>query len=310
MRSVRTDLAMEAAGHYSDSISGLRIQTIEESGLSQTTVHIDSDEAAKKLGKNKGTFITICSSELPKAGAELRFKIALKLGVALESVLPKYGEVLVIGLGNRHVTADALGAEVVDYTLVTRHMQGSVPEDLKKRLRSVCAVAPGVLGVTGMETAEMVKGIVDRVKPCAVIAIDALAALDSNRIGTTIQVTNTGINPGSGVGNHRRALTFETLGVPVIAIGVPMVVYAATIARDALSILVSDLQLTGQESDEGEKALDALIDHISSSVLGELIVTPREIDNMVKNLAQTLAMGINFALQPKLSKEEIPILMN
>lgn len=310
MRSFRTDLAMEAAGRYQKDIQGVSVQTVEEPDISRTTVRIDTEDAARKLGKTRGTFISFCASELPRAGAEMRMKIATRIGEALTNLLPPSDEVLVIGLGNRHVTADALGAEVVDYTLVTRHMRGTVPEDLKARLRSVCAVAPGVLGVTGMETAEMVKGIVERVRPCAVIAIDALAALDTARIGTTVQITDTGINPGSGVGNHRRALTFETLGVPVIAIGVPMVVYAATIARDALTMLVNDLHLPDSEEVEGERALDALIEHVSAGALGELVVTPREIDNMVKNLAQTLAMGINFALQPHLSKDEIPILMN
>ncbi len=310
MRSVRTDLAMEAADRYSQNMNGLRIENISFQHLSQTVVHIDTDDAAQKLSKTKGTFITICANDLPSAGPELRQEIAQHVGDSLTQLLPADGEVLVIGLGNRHVTADALGAQVVDYTLVTRHMRSNITSELQSRLRSVCAVAPGVLGVTGMETAEMVKGIVERIQPCAVIAIDALAALDSNRIGTTVQITDTGINPGSGVGNHRRGLTVDTLGVPVIAIGVPMVVYASTIARDALAILVNDLKMKSDESDESEKALDALIEHISQGPLGELVVTPREIDNMVKNLAQTLAMGINFALQPKLSKEEIPILMN
>ena len=310
MRSVRTDLAMEAAGRYTQNILGVRIETIEEENILETIVHIDTDEAAHKLDKAKGTFITLCANALPCAGPDLRQKVAQRLSAALSGLIPGDGEILLIGLGNRHVTADALGAQVVDYALVTRHMKSNVADELQARLRSVCAVAPGVLGVTGMETAEMVKGIVERIKPCTVIAIDALAALDSNRIGTTIQITDTGINPGSGVKNHRRGLTIDTLGVPVIAIGVPMVVYASTIARDALSILVNDLKLTSEEANGEEQALDSLIEHISKGPLGELIVTPREIDNMVKNLAQTLAMGINFALQPKLSREEIPILMN
>ena len=309
MRSIRTDLAMEAAARYSKNIQGVRVETTEYQALSQTVVHIDTEDAAHKLNKQKGTFITISSENLPCAGPELRQEVAQQLGDALAALIPPEGEMLVIGLGNRHVTADALGAQVVDYTLVTRHMRSNVTEELRSRLRSVCAVAPGVLGVTGMETAEMVKGLVERIKPCGVIAIDALAALDSHRIGTTVQVTDTGINPGSGVGNHRRGLTVDTLGVPVIAIGVPMVVYASTIARDALSILVNDLKLTS-DSDAEDEALDSLVAHITKSPLGELVVTPREIDNMVKNLAQVLAMGINFALQPKLAKDEIPILMN
>lgn len=307
MRGVRTDLAMESAGSCGDTLAGIRLQTIEEDGIIQTTVFIDTEEAAERMGKQRGTFITICCDELPHAGPEVRTHVADMLGHALEKLLPPNGEILVVGLGNRHVTADALGAQVVECTLVTRHLKENIPQSLKNRLRGVCAIAPGVLGVTGMETAEMVRGIIERVKPCAVVAIDALAALESARICTTVQVTDTGISPGSGVGNHRLGLTKETLGVPVIAIGVPMVVYAATIARDALAILVDDLNL-----DDGghEEALDGLIEHISVRSLGDLVVTPREIDELVSNIAQTLALGINQALQPRLTKNEIPILMH
>lgn len=307
MRGVRTDLAMESAGTYGGDKSGIRIQNWEEGEISRTTVYIDTDEAACRLHKQRGTFVTILSDKLPNCGADLRHRVAELMSEALTAMLPAQGEVLVIGLGNRRVTADALGARVVEATLVTRHLRQNVPEDLKGRLRSVCAVAPGVLGVTGMETAEMVRGIVEHVKPAAVIAIDALAAMETARICTTVQITDTGISPGSGVGNHRLGLTCDTLGVPVIAIGVPMVVYASTIAKDALSILLRDLQMP---SDDHMDAVDALTDKISANALGEMVVTPREVDELVNNLADVLAMGINLALQPKLSGEEIPILMH
>ncbi len=307
MRDVRTDLAMESAAAASGDKSGIRVDNWEEGSVSRTTVIIDTEEAACRLHKRRGTFVTIMSDELPKCGAELRKRVAQLLCDTLAGMLPESGEVLVIGLGNRHVTADALGAQVVENTLVTRHLQKNVPEALKGRLRSVCAVSPGVLGITGMETAEMVRGIVEHVRPCAVVAIDALAAMETARICTTVQITDTGISPGSGVGNHRLGLTEETLGVPVIAIGVPMVVYAATIARDALSILLHDLKMP---SGEHMDAVDALADKIYAHSLGEMVVTPREVDELVGNLAQVLAMGINMALQPKLSGEEIPILMH
>jgi len=307
MRGVRTDLAMESAGSCGGDNSGIRIENWSERNISRTTVHIDTDEAAGRLGKEKGTFITICSDELPKCGAELRQRVAELLCSALNSMLPKTGDILVIGLGNRKVTADALGARVIESTLVTRHLRQSVPEDIQNRLRSVCAVAPGVLGVTGMETAEMVRGIVEHVKPSAVIAIDALAAMETARICTTVQIADTGISPGSGVGNHRLGLTKETLGVPVVAIGVPMVVYASTIAKDALSILLHDLQIPFSDH---EDAVDALTDKISAHALGEMVVTPREVDELVNNLAEVLSLGINMALQPRLSEEEIPILMH
>ena len=307
MRGVRTDLAMESAGRYDGDRNGIRIDNWEEGDISRTTVTIDTEEAACRLGKQCGTFVTICSDKLPKCGAELRKRVAELLSDALNDMLPESGEILVIGLGNRRVTADALGARVVENTLVTRHLRQNMPEALKGRLRSVCAAAPGVLGVTGMETAEMVRGIVEHVKPAAVIAIDALAAMETARICTTVQVTDTGISPGSGVGNHRLGLTASTLGVPVIAIGVPMVVYASTIAKDALSILLHDLQMP---SSDHMDAVDALTEKISAHALGEMVVTPREVDELVGNLAEVLALGINMALQPKLSGDEIPILMH
>ena len=162
-----------------------------------------------------------------------------------------------------------------------------------------------MLGVTGMETAEVVHGVVERVRPAAVIAVDALAARESSRIGTTIQVTDTGILPGSGVGNHRMGLTKESLGVPVIAIGVPMVVYAAVIARDALGLLLQDM---GMAEGEHEQAMDAMIAKVIQQGMGEMVVTPREVDELVGRVARVLSDGLNFALQARLSEEEITAL--
>ena len=229
------------------------------------------------------------------------------LGMTLDGMLPELGAVLVIGLGNRRITADSLGPRVVDGVLVTRHMRENTPASLKGRLRAVSAVAPGVLGVTGMETAEVVRGIVEHTRPEAVIAVDALAARETARICTTMQIADTGIQPGSGVGNHRLGLNEESLGVPVIAVGVPMVVYAATIARDALELLMEDLAPDGEEH---AGALDALVDRVVARRLGDLVVTPREVDERVTRMADLLALGINRALQPRLDKDEIPALMH
>ncbi|MBQ8536956.1 MAG: GPR endopeptidase [Clostridia bacterium] len=307
MRTVRTDLAMESYSSNQHNTRGVRINTQEEQGIKQTTVYIDTLEAAQRLMKSCGVFVTILSDQLPHADCEMQKRMASQISRTLCKLLPQEGDVMVIGLGNRHVTADALGAKVVEGTLVTRHLKDNVNHELLGRLRGVCAVAPGVLGVTGMETAEVVKGLVERIHPCAIIAIDALAAMACERICTTIQITDTGISPGSGVGNHRLGLTKETLGVPVIAIGVPMVVYAATIAKDALAIL-SEEMLKGSE--QHEAVLDALFDRLNRGQMGEMIVTPREIDELVQHIAQILAMGINMALQPRLNPAEIPMLMH
>jgi len=208
------------------------------------------------------------------------------------------GDALVVGLGNRMVTPDALGPLTVDGTLVTRHLYRELPHLTDKRMSPVCAVAPGVLGVTGIETMEMVRSIIQEIRPRAVIAVDSLAARSTSRVGSTVQLTDTGIQPGSGVGNHRAALSGETLGVPVLALGVPMVIYAATIARDAFELLAG-------EDEYQDEALDQMTEELLAGSMGEMIVTPREVDALVGDAANMLACGINRALHPGLSDSDI-----
>ena len=222
--------------------------------------------------------------------------------MTLRSMLPKARKsILVVGLGNRNVTPDSLGPRTAERILVTRHMAGCLPEDMAQSMASVSAAAPGVLGVTGMETVEILKGMVTHVQPDAVIAIDALAARSSSRIASTIQIADTGITPGSGVGNHRKALNEQTLGVPVIAVGVPLVVYASTIASDAL------YALGGGEMEE--ERIAACVEQVVSLKLGEMVVTPREVDALVERMSGVLADGINQALQPNLTSAEIAQMM-
>ena len=220
----------------------------------------------------------------------------------MKSLLPREGEVLVVGLGNRNVTADALGTRVVERMLVTRHLRQAMARELRGRLRGVSAIAPGVLGLTGIETAELCRGLVRHVRPSAVIAIDALAAFESERICTTVQITDTGIEPGSGVGNHRLGLTEETLGVKVIAVGVPMVVYASTIARDAMARLIDEYGLLARGHEE---AAQQLLRQVSEGFLGDMVVTPREIDELVLHVAALLSDGINQALQPDIDPDTL-----
>lgn len=285
--------------------SGVVTRKLRQGDIEEIYVSIETEEGAQALGKPRGRYITCCHPQLAHASSETQRRLARMLAAEIGALLPPFGDVLVIGLGNRRITADALGSHVLESLLITRHMKDVTPDELTGRLRGVCAIAPGVLGVTGMETAEMVLGITQRVRPAAVIAIDALAARESGRICTTIQVTDTGIRPGSGVGNHRMEISRETLGVPVIAIGVPMVVYAAVIARDALSLLVRDM---GLSEEEHARAMDALVTKVTAEGLGELVVTPREVDEMVGRVAQIIALGINIALQKRLSEEEILLL--
>ena len=301
---IRTDLAVESR-ECAGEIRGVSSRTFRHGEIEETHVTVETDEAADALQKAMGKYITLSHPALLHADARDRMELARSLADALRGILPPFGDLLVVGLGNRRITADALGSRVLESLLITRHMQPVMEGALKSRLRGVCAVAPGVLGVTGMETAEVVHGIVEHVRPAAVIAIDALAARESCRICTTIQITDTGILPGSGVGNHRMGLTKETLGIPVVAIGVPMVVYAAVIARDALSLLLKDF---GISENEHEQAMNAMVGKVIEQGLGELIVTPREVDELVGRVAQIIADGLNLALQPRLSEEEIHIL--
>ncbi len=297
MRQTWTDLAMEAgAAQLHPEITQL------EHGIEQTTVVIRDGETAKQLGRPAGTYITLSCRQSLSIDLSTREALSRQLARALSGMLPQHAaHVLVAGLGNRSVTPDALGPRTIDSILVTRHMGDCLPEDVRSRMRSVCAAAPGVLGVTGIETAEVIRGMTEHVKPDAVIAVDALAARNSSRICSTIQIADTGIAPGSGVGNHRQALTRETLGVPVIAIGVPMVVYAAKIASDALSAFA---EADGASADD-EARLSQFVERVVSERLGDLIVTPREVDALVSRMAGILAEGINLALHPGLSAADI-----
>jgi spore protease len=308
VRSFRSDLALESSALAGGAqVAGVRMEQLRLGDLTETVVEIVDERGVAALDKPCGRYVTLESNQMHLAEPALSDMIVDRLAETLTGMLPELGSVLVIGLGNRRITADSLGPRVVDSILVTRHMRENTPTPVKGRLRCVAAMSPGVLGVTGMETAEVVRGVVEHTKPDAVIAIDALAAKETGRICTTMQIADTGIAPGSGVGNHRMGLSEETLGVKVIALGVPMVVYAATIARDALELLVEDLS-TDQEEHRG--ALDALVDRVVARRLGDLVVTPREVDERVAHMADMLALGINRALQPRLSKDEIPALLH
>ena len=298
MKAIWTDLALEARGSL--PAQGDRL----ESGIERTVVRIEDEKAAREIGRPVGTYVTLSCPQTMTIELNTRQALSRELARSIAAMLPENAHaVLVAGLGNRSVTPDALGPRTVERVLVTRHMEGCLPADVSGRMASVCAAAPGVLGVTGIETAEVLRSMTEHVRPDVVIAIDALAARSSQRICSTIQIADTGITPGSGVGNHRKALTRQTLGVPVIAVGVPMVVYASTIASDAMRDLI---RADGAcESEADEEKLAASVERVVSSRLGDLIVTPREVDALAERMAGILAEGINLALHPQLAPEEI-----
>lgn len=295
MSEYRTDLAMERTVGPERLGEGVIVQTQQEGPAEITWVRIHTPQAAMRLGKAEGTYWTMTHPDLPVLSPEERISVAKQVAQVLRLMLPPRGDVLVLGLGNRRMTADALGDRVVSGILVTRHMQEADAPGVP--LRSVCALSPGVLGITGVETAELALGLVERLRPAAVVVVDALAAMETGHIGTTIQLTDTGIHPGSGVGNHRMGITRETLQVPVIAIGIPMVVYASTIVRDTLERILS------VESSPAEAQEMAI--RLASQVHSDMVVTPRNIDELVAGLADMLALAVNSALQTSFSIDEL-----
>ena len=226
---------------------------------------------------------------------------------------------LVVGLGNWQVTPDALGPKVTQKIMVTRHLKTVMPEAIDDTVTPVCSIAPGVLGVTGVETVEIIKGVVERVKPDLVICIDALAARDSKRVNSTIQIGDTGISPGAGVGNNRKRINEENLGVKVIAIGVPTVVDAVTIANDTIDSVIDSLISNTQDGSDFYKMLKSMDRNEKTRLirevlcchfLGVMLVTPKEIDLLIESLAKIIANGINMAVQPEMNMEDINKFMN
>ena len=289
----RTDLAMEAREQNTD-ISGVESEQHTIASALLTRVCVTSEEGAERLGKPMGTYITIEQKDLyeksPENEPQLIECIAQQIGRLIRRI-PAKGAVLVVGLGNRDLTPDSLGPRVVSEILITRHLADALPGVVNERMRPVCAIAPGVMGNTGMETGEVVRAVADAVQPSCVIVIDALAARSTQRILSTVQISDAGVTPGSGVGNHRDALTKDSLGVPVIALGIPMVVHASTILRDALE------RITG--SDVHAETLLSRMDGAN------LVVTPVMIDEAVRCAASLLARAINMALHPSLTADEL-----
>ena len=291
--SIRTDLAMEARELH-PSLSGVTEEKEELEGVSVSRIALTQDEAAKRLGKRKGRYITLDAPELVARPLDLFERVSRTLADELSRLISGIGaceNVLVVGLGNRAITPDSLGPRVVESVYVTRHIKQYMPEALPGPVRAVSAVAPGVLGVTGVETMELVRGVVEHCKPDLVIAVDSLASRRAARISTTVQLTDTGISPGAGVGNNRTGIDRETLGVPVIAIGVPLVVFATTISQDTISLIADETGLHNDEERLKELAAKVIAEHI-----GELIVTPKEIDSIVADMTRIVADGINMAL--------------
>ena len=292
--NVRTDLALEQRERFvSDQIEipGVAVEETYDDmcEVRVTTVRIETENGAAVMGKPVGNYITLEAPKMAEADESYHREISGKLMEVLEGCLPEKEDgqsILIIGLGNRNVTPDALGPLVVEHLDITRHL---VKEYGKYALdgeadRLVSAVVPGVMGQTGMETVEIVRGIVEETEPDFVIAIDALAARSVRRLNRTIQIANTGIAPGSGVGNHRNAITEETVGVPVIAIGVPTVVDAATIVGDSIEEYVAKCRDEGMRENK---------EHLIPPYLYGMFVTPKDIDETMERTSYTISEALN-----------------
>ncbi len=319
--SPRTDLAIEAREfaqqqkQNTEELDGVKVE-IKNTDIYQIThVKILNETGSQTMGKPIGNYITI-ESELLKQNDITSHEQIMKTvaeHIAGLSKLSQKSTILVVGLGNWNITPDALGPKVIDKILVTRHLDGVLPEEIQKSVRSVAAISPGVMGITGIETVEIIQGVVEKLKPDLVIAIDALAARKFSRINSTIQMSDTGVAPGAGVGNKRMTLNEQTLGIPVIALGVPTVVDAATLINDTMDRMLEEMiaqteqgsafyeMLHNMDTDEKYR----LIVDILNPYVGNMFVTPKEVDAVVERLANIIANAINIAIQPGITMEDI-----
>lgn len=323
----RTDLVIEAHEIFMNSSQareqaaehktppGVEVENAGDDDVKVTRVRITSPTGEQSIGKPMGNYITLEVPQLKDNNPEVNQKTIDTMAKELKSILNLKPDstTLVVGLGNWNVTPDAIGPKVISNLMVTRHLLEYVPEHVDEGVRPVCAISPGVMGITGIETGEIVKGVVERVKPDALIAIDALAARSMERVSTTIQIADTGIAPGGGVGNKRMELSKATLGMPVVAIGVPTVVDAATLTNDAMDLIIDSLineapsdssfYNTLKNIDREEKY--ELIKQALNPFVGQLIVTPKEIDDIISRVSKVVANGLNMALHEGIGIEDM-----
>jgi len=319
MYSVRTDLAVEAKEIYEEQtkeqILGVKVEEYFESGMKIVDVNILDDVGERNMGKPVGNYITIELPENVSYDRDIMDDVSRVFGKTLSDMVKvdKSMTALVVGLGNWNVTPDALGPKVISKMMVTRHLKELVPDQIDEGIRPVCALSPGVLGLTGIETGEIISAIADKIKPNLIICIDALASRKTERVNRTIQIGNTGISPGSGIGNKRMEISEKALGIPVIAIGIPTVVHAATLANDTMDLSLDALISQSSEGSEFYNMLNSLdreekqklIEEVLYPQLGNMIVTPKEIDLVIDVMSKIIANGINIALQPALELDDI-----
>jgi len=287
----RTDLAMEVKESIKGDIDGVISSDLQIGEVKITRIKVVNEQGEQTLGKPMGDYVTVEVPSFTDNTGELDERLEV-ISTEIGQLLPKEGDILVCGLGNTDITPDALGPKAADKILATRHISGELARSIGlEGLRSVCVLSPGVLGQTGIETGEIILSLVQKIKPAAVIVIDALASRKLSRLGCTVQISNCGISPGSGVQNKRMEISQKTLGIPVVAVGVPTVVDCATLAADLAEESGVPESSTLREKVEPRGA--------------EMMVTPKEIDLLVERAAKLIALSINCAIQPSLSREDI-----
>lgn len=309
MFNFRTDLALERNDIYKsknslEEIDGIEIEKINKDDTKITRVLVNNENGVKAIGKPIGIYTTIDIEKMKEIDENKIEEVSKIVADELKNVILKHvndtEDILVVGLGNIYVTPDALGPKVVPEIEVTRHILQYMPNLMPEDTRPVSAIAPGVLGITGIETVEVIKGVVQNIKPKLLIVIDALAARNIERISSTIQISDTGIVPGGGVENARKEISQKTLGVPVIAMGIPTVVESAVLVNNCLNLFITKLQNEAKsndylnrlkETDNYEEIKEALIPNNYN-----MIVTPKEIDDLIENMKEIVAKGINYAM--------------
>lgn len=302
-------------------IPGIHVEKQRQVNIEITRVEILDEQGEQQLGKPKGNYITVDMKAVQHQGPEGSKQAAKCIASELNNLIKKHKRpetTLIVGLGNYNVTSDSMGPKTIQKILVTRHIKEFIDEELGNRMDTVCAISPGVLGTTGIETLEIIRGVAEKVKPDLIIAIDALASSESERVGTSIQMADTGISPGAGIGNKRMMLNEETIGVRTIGLGVPTVVYAQIIGRETLDVMKNEFSQKTKQGSSFFKMLNEmendnfylLTNEILNKHLGNMIVTPKDIDVIIDKISDITAKGINLAMQMNLEEWEIDGMMN
>ncbi len=306
----RTDMAVERrdlyrkANNMEDEIDGIECEEEEIEDIKITRVSVTNETGQTALQKPIGNYVTIDVKKINNIETEKEDKIveviAKELAKVVDQHIQKNEEIMIVGLGNLYSTPDSLGSRVVNEVEITRHIKLYLPQYIDENTRAISAISPGVLGTTGIESAEIIRGIVDKVKPKMIIAIDSLCSKSVSRINKSIQISDTGIVPGGGVGNARDELSEKTLGIPVVALGVPTVVEMASITNDCLDLFIEDLQKKAESNDVLNKLKDEdNYERIKNALIPNdynFIVTPKEIDELIDSMKDIISRGINEAL--------------